>query len=61
VGVVGGKTLIEQVVSKGRVGFSEGLGEGLGLGCLGAGCAVGMEGMADYEGFNFVLADETGD
>ena len=43
------------------MGFLEGLGEGLGLGCLGAGCAVGVKGVADEQGFDLVLADETGD
>ena len=41
--------------------FFEGLGEGLGLGCLGAGRAVGVKGVADEKGFDLVLADETGD
>ena len=60
-GVVGGEALVEQVVSEGGVGFLEGMGEGLGLGRLRAGCAVGVEGVADDQGFDFVLADEAGD
>ena len=60
-GVVGGEALVEQVVSEGGVGFLEGMGEGLGLGGLGAGRAVGVEGVADEEDFYFVLADEAGD
>jgi hypothetical protein len=39
----------------------EGCGEGLGFGGLGAGRAVGVEGVADEEGLDFVLADEAGD
>ena len=60
-GVVGSETLVEQMVREGGVGFLEGMGEGVGLGCLGAGCAVGVEGVADDKGFGFVLADEAGD
>ena len=61
VGVVGGETLVEEVVGEGGVGFFEGLGEGLGFGCLGTGCAVGVERVADEKGFDLVLADEAGD
>jgi hypothetical protein len=49
------------MMREGRVGFLEGMGEGLGLGCLGAGGAVGVQGVADDQGFDFMLADETGD
>ena len=49
------------MVSEGGVGFLEGLGEGLGFGRLGAGRAVGVEGVADEKGFDLVLADEAGD
>ena len=61
VGVVGGEALVEEVVLEGGVGFLKGVGEGLGLGGLGAGRAVGVEGVADEEDFDFVLADEAGD
>ena len=61
VGVVGGEALVEEMVGEGGVGFLEGLGEGLGFGGLGAGCAVGVEGIADEEDFDVVLADEAGD
>ena len=60
-GVVGGESLVEEVMGEGGVGFLQGVGEGLGLGCLGAGCAVGVEGVADEEEFDVVLADEAGD
>jgi hypothetical protein len=61
VGVVGGEALVEEVVGEGGVGFAEGLGEGLSFGGLGAGCAVGVEGIADEEDFDVVLADEAAD
>jgi hypothetical protein len=61
VGVVGSEALVEEVVGEGGVGFTEGVGEGLGLGCLGAGGAVDVEGVADEKGFDLVLADEAGD
>ncbi len=48
-------------MGEGRVGLLEGLGEGLGLGGLGAGGAVGVQGIADQEDFDFVLADEARD
>jgi len=57
VGVVSGEALVEQMVGEGGMGFLEGLGEGVGLGRLGAGCAVGVERVADEEDFYFVLAD----
>ncbi len=60
-GVVGGEALVEEMEGEGGVGFVEGCGEGLGFGGLGAGAAVGVEGVADEEGFDFVLADEAGD
>ncbi len=61
-GVVGGETLVEEVVGEGGVGFLGGHGsKGLGLGCLGTGCAVGVQGVADDKGFDFMLADEAGD
>lgn len=41
--------------------FGQGLGEGLGLGGLGAGCAVGVEGIANEDVLDVVLADEAGD
>lgn len=65
VGVVGGQALVEELVGEMWVGwvgeFGQGLGEGLGLGGLGAGRAVGMEGIADKDELDFVLADEAGD
>jgi len=61
VGVVRGETLVEEMVGEGGVGFLEGMGEGLGFGCLGAGCAVGVQRVADDKGFDLVLADEAGD
>ena len=61
VGVVGGEALVEEMVEEGGVSFAESCGEGLGFGGLGAGCAVGVEGVADEEDFYFVLADEAGD
>jgi hypothetical protein len=61
VGVMGGQALVEEMVREGGVGFFEGLGKGLGFGCLGARGAVGVEGVADEKGFNLVLADEPGD
>ncbi len=65
VGVVGGEALVEEVegqVGEGLAGgFLKGLGEGHGFGGLGAGGAVGVEGVADEDGFDFVLADEAGD
>ena len=61
VGIAGGETLVEEMVGERGVGFFEGLGEGLGFGGLGAGCAVGVEGVTDEEGFDLVLADEAGD
>ncbi len=61
VGVVGGEALVEEVVGEEGMGFFEGVGEGLGLGGLGAGGAVGVEGIADEEDFYFVLTDEAGD
>jgi len=60
-GIMGGESLVEEVMGEGGVGFLQGVGEGLGLGCLGAGCAVGVEGVADDKGLDFVLADEAGD
>ena len=48
-------------MEEGGVGFAESGGEGLGFGGLGAGCAVGMERIADEEDFDFMLADEAGD
>jgi hypothetical protein len=61
VGVVGGEALVEEIVAESGVSFFEGLGEGLGFGSLGAGRAVGVEGIADEEDFDLVLADEAGD
>jgi hypothetical protein len=61
VGVVGGEAFVEEVVDEGGVGLFERLSEGLGLGGLGAGRAVGVEGIADEEDFDVVLADEAGD
>jgi hypothetical protein len=43
------------------MGFLEGGGEGLGFGCLRAGRSVGVEGVADEDDFDVVLADEAGD
>ena len=60
-GVVGGEALVEEMVGEGGVGFAEGLGEGLGLGGLRAGRSVGVERVADEDGFDVVLADEAGD
>ena len=65
VGVVGGEALVEEVEGEGGVRwadeFKQGVGEGRGLGGLRAWGAVGVEGVADEEGFYFVLADEAGD
>jgi hypothetical protein len=61
VSVAGGEALVEEVMGEGGVGFLEGMGEGLGLSCLRAGSAVGVEGITDNKDFDFVLADETGD
>ena len=61
VGVVGGEALVEEMVGESGVRLLEGLGEGLGFGGLGAGRAVGVEGIADEEDFDLVLADEAGD
>jgi hypothetical protein len=61
VGVMSGEALVEQMVGEGGVRFVQGKSEGLGFGGLGAGCAVGVEGVADEEGFDLVLADEAGD
>jgi len=49
------------MVGESGVGFVQGECEGLGFGGLGAGRAVCVEGVADEEGFDFVLADEAGD
>ena len=43
------------------VGFFESLGEGQRFEGLGAGGAVGVQGVTDDEGFYVVLADEAGD
>jgi hypothetical protein len=61
VGVVGGEALVEEMVSEVGVGVAESLGEGLGFGGLRAGGAVCVEGMADEDNFDVVLADEAGD
>jgi hypothetical protein len=61
VGVVGGEALVKEVVDEAGVSLLESLGEGLGLGGLGAGRAVGVEWIADEEDVDFVLADEAGD
>jgi hypothetical protein len=65
VGVVGGEALVEEMDGEVGVGlagcFRQGLGEGLGFGGLGAEAAVGVEGVADEEDFDVVLADEAGD
>lgn len=61
VGVVGGEAFVEEMVGESGVGLLECLGEGLGFGGLGAGRAVGVEGIADEEDLDFVLADEAGD
>ena len=46
-GVMRGEALVEEMVGEGGVGFAEGVGEGLSFGCLRAGSAVGVEGIAD--------------
>ena len=61
VGFVGCEALVEEMVGERGVGFLEGLGEGQCFEGLGAGCAVGVQGVADDEGFDVVLADEAGD
>jgi hypothetical protein len=61
VGVVGGEALIEEMVGEGGVGGAELVGEGEGLEGLRAGRAVGVERVADEQGFDLVLADEAGD
>ena len=62
---MGGEALVEEMDGESGVGlagcFRQGLGEGLGFGSLGAGCAVGVDWIADEEDFDFVLADEAGD
>jgi len=59
--LLGGVTLVEEEVSESGVSLLEGLGEGVGLGGLGAGAAVGVERVADDQDFDLVLADEAGD
>jgi hypothetical protein len=61
VGFLGGVALVEKMVSELWVLFAEDGGEGEGFYGLRAGCAVGVERIADDEDFDFVLADETGD
>ena len=65
VGVVGGEALVEEVDREVGVClagyFRQGLGEGLGFGSLGAGRTVGVEGVADEDDLDLVLADEAGD
>lgn len=61
VGSLGGVALVEEMVGEVRVFGEEGLGEGEGLCGLGARRAVGVEGVADQDGCDVVLADETGD
>jgi hypothetical protein len=60
-GVVGGEALVEEVEGEGGVGLAERVGEGQGFEGLGAGGAIGVEGIADYQDFDLMLADETGD
>jgi hypothetical protein len=60
VGVVSGEALIEEMVGKRGVGFAKSVGEGLGFGGLRAGCAVGVQRIADEQNFHFVLPDEAG-
>jgi len=64
VGLGGGEALVPEMDGEGVFQGAEGaevFGEGLGLGGLGAGGAVGVEGIADEEDFYFVLTDEAGD
>jgi hypothetical protein len=61
VGVVGGETLVEEMVGEGGMSFLQGLSEGLGFGRLWAGPAVGVEGIADEEDLDLVLANEASD
>jgi len=61
VGFLGGVSFVEEVVREGGVGGAEFGGESCCFGGLGAGCAVGMERVADDEDFDFVLADEASD
>ena len=65
VGIVGGEAFVEEVEGEVGVGLAgevfEGLGEGEGFDGLWAGGAVGVERVADEDGFDFVLADEAGD
>lgn len=61
VGVVGGEALVEEMVGEGGVSFLESEREGLSFGGLRARGAVGVEGIADEEGFYLMLADEAGD
>ena len=60
-GVAGGQALVEKMMGEGGVLGLEGPGEGLGFCGLRAGRAVGMEGVADDESRDVVLADEAGD
>jgi hypothetical protein len=65
VGVVGGEALVEEMDGEGGMClmgcFRQSFSEGLSFGGLRAGCAVGVEGIADQKDFYFVLADEAGD
>ena len=61
VGFLCGVAFVDEVEGEGGVLLAEEVGEGEGLDGLRAGCAVGVEWVADDEDFDGVLADETGD
>ncbi len=61
VGFARGEAFIEEMVREGGVFGEESGGEGVGLCRLRARGAVGVEGIAEEEGADFVFADETGD
>jgi len=61
VGFVGGEALVEEMVRERGVSLFESLGEGQRFEGLRAGCAVGVQWVADDEGLYVVLADEAGD
>jgi hypothetical protein len=61
VGVVCGQALVEEMVGECGVCFAKSVGKGDGFDGLRAGCAVGVERVADDDDLDIVLADEPGD
>jgi hypothetical protein len=61
VSVMGGEAFVEEMEREVGVGFSEGFGEGDSFDGLRAIGAVGVEGVADYDDFDAVLTDKSGD